>query len=131
MGSGRWGWIVPTGLWELVRPLLPPDKVRPQGGGTANIDHEAVFAAVVYGLVSGCSWRALPPCFGASRATVHRRFLIWSRAGVWGRLHQTVLDRLAAKELLDLSPVVLDSTHVRAKKCPYGLRQAVAGAGGW
>ncbi len=116
MGSGRWGWIVPAGLWELVRPLLPPDRVRPQGGGTANIDHEAVFAAVVYVLVSGCSWRALPPCFGASRATVHRRFLIWSRAGVWGRLHQAVLDKLAAKELLDLSRVVLTPLTCGRKK---------------
>ncbi len=34
--------------------------VRPQGGGVANIDDEAVFAAIIYVLVSGCAWRALP-----------------------------------------------------------------------
>ncbi|MEU2358698.1 IS5 family transposase [Streptomyces misionensis] len=56
MGSERWGWIVPEGLWEIVRPLLPPARVRPQGGGVANIDDEAVFAAIVYVLVSGCAW---------------------------------------------------------------------------
>jgi hypothetical protein len=50
----------------------------------ANIDDEAVFAAIIYVLVSGCAWRTLPPRFGASKSTVHRRFLIWSRAGVWG-----------------------------------------------
>jgi transposase len=103
-------------LWEIVRPLLPAARVRPQGGGTANIDDEAVFAAIVYVLTSGCAWRHLPPCFGASKSTVHRRFLIWSRAGVWGRLHQAVLDKLADQGLLDLSRVVLDSAHVRAKK---------------
>ncbi|MFE7302440.1 transposase [Streptomyces sp. NPDC057579] len=59
MGSGRWGWIVPEGIWEIVRPLLPPARVRPQGGGIANIDDEAVFAAIIYVLVSGCAWRAL------------------------------------------------------------------------
>ncbi|MFI6474845.1 IS5 family transposase, partial [Streptomyces sp. NPDC050516] len=75
-----------------------------------------VFAAIVYVLVSGCAWRALPPCFGISKSTAHRGFLIWSRAGVWGRLHQAVLDRLAEKDLLDLSRVVLDTAHVRAKK---------------
>ena len=116
MGSNRWGWIVPDGLWELARPLLPAPRIRPQGGGPVNIDDEAVFAAVIYVLVSGCSWRALPPCFGASKSTVHRRFLSWSRAGVWARLHQAVLDKLAEKDLLDLSRVVLDSAHVRAKK---------------
>ncbi|MFE4654892.1 IS5 family transposase [Streptomyces sp. NPDC056707] len=116
MGSGRWGWVVPDGLWELAAPLLPAARVRPQGGGVANIDDEAVFAAIVYVLVSGCAWRALPPCFGASKSTVHRRFVIWSRAGVWGRLHQKVLQLLDEQGLVDLSRVVLDSAHVRAKK---------------
>jgi transposase len=116
MGSGRWGWIVPDGLWEIAKPLLPPARVRPQGGGVANIDDEAVFAAIIYVLVSGCAWRALPPCFGASKSTVHRRFAIWSRAGVWGRLHQKVLQLLDERNLVDLSRAVLDSAHVRAKK---------------
>ncbi|GGU93950.1 hypothetical protein GCM10010182_07260 [Actinomadura cremea] len=116
MSEGRWDWVVPEGLWEVVRPLLPPPRVRPQGGGTANIDDEAVFAAIVYVLTSGCAWRSLPPCFGASKSTVHRRFTIWSRAGVWARLHQVLLDRLADEGLLDLSRIILDSAHVRAKK---------------
>lgn len=55
MGSGLWGWILPVGLWEIARPLLPSARVRPQGGGVANIDDEAVFAAIVYVLVSGCT----------------------------------------------------------------------------
>jgi len=116
MGSARWDWIVPDGLWEIAEPLLPAARVRPQGGGVANIDDEAVFAAIIYVLVSGCAWRALPPCFGASKSTVHRRFVIWSRAGVWGRLHRRVLQLLDEQGLVDLSRVVLDSAHVRTKK---------------
>ncbi|MQS10217.1 IS5 family transposase [Streptomyces alkaliphilus] len=115
MGRGRWGWIVPDGLWELVEPLLPPERVRPQGGGTRNIPDEAVLAAIVYVLTSGCAWRHLPPCFGISKSTAHRRFLIWSRAGVWARLHRAVLDQLAAADLLDLSRVLIDTAHLRAK----------------
>lgn len=99
-----------------MRSLLPSSGVRPQGGGTQNIDDEAVFAAIVSVLTSGCAWRHLPPCFGASKSTVHRRFLIWSRAGVWGRLHEAILDLLADRGLLDLSRVLLDTAHVRAKK---------------
>ena len=67
MVEGRWSSIVPAGLWELARSLLPAARVRPQGGGVRNIDDAAVFAAIVYVLVSGCAWRALPPCFGASK----------------------------------------------------------------
>ncbi|MGW0662181.1 IS5 family transposase [Streptodolium elevatio] len=116
MGSSGWGWIVPDGLWEVVEPLLPPARVRPQGGGTANIDDEAVFAAVVYVLTSGCAWRHLPPCFGASKSTVHRRFTIWSESGLWGRLHRRLRELLADAGLVDLSRVLVDTAHVRAKK---------------
>lgn len=69
-------------MWEIVRPLLPPPRVRPQDGGVADIDDEAVFAAIICVLVSGCAWRALPPCFRARKSTVRHRFLIWSRADV-------------------------------------------------
>lgn len=41
--------------------------------------------------------------------------MIWSRAGVWGRLHRAVLDKLAVKDLIDLSRMVPDTAHVRAK----------------
>ncbi|MFE6946649.1 IS5 family transposase [Streptomyces chartreusis] len=115
MGGDSWAWIVPDGLWEIAEPLIPPSKVRPQGGGTQDMTDQTLFAAIIYVLVSGCAWRALPPCFGVSKSTAHRRFLIWSRAGVWGRLHEAVLHRLEDVGLLDLSRVVLDSAHVRAK----------------
>ncbi|MER5201489.1 transposase, partial [Streptomyces sp. NPDC002755] len=129
MGSGCWGWIVPDGLWEIAKPLLPSARLRPQGGGAANTDDGAVFAAIIYVLVSGCAWRALPPCFGASKSTVHRRFAIWSRAGVWGRLHQKVLQLLDGHELIDLSRAVLDSAHVRAKKVPLWFSSSRSGCG--
>jgi transposase len=116
MGRGTWSWIVPDGLWEIAKPLIPPSKVRPQGGGTQDMPDETLFAAIIYVLVSGCAWRALPPCFGISKSTAHRRFLIWSRAGVWGRLHEAVLHRLDDAGLIDVTRVVLDTAHVRAKK---------------
>ncbi|MFF1373640.1 IS5 family transposase [Streptomyces virginiae] len=116
MGRGTWSWIAPDGLWEIAEPLIPPSKVRPQGGGTQDTPDETLFAAIIYVLVSGCAWRSLPPCFGISKSTAHRRFLIWSRAGVWGRLHEEILHRLDDAGLLDLSRAVLDSAHVRAKK---------------
>ncbi|MFF2197844.1 transposase, partial [Streptomyces sp. NPDC058157] len=64
MGRGTWSWIVPDGLWEIAEPLIPPSRVRPQGGGTPDTPDETLFAAIIYVLVSGCAWRMLPPCFG-------------------------------------------------------------------
>lgn len=116
MGRGTWSWIVPDGLWEIAKPLIPPSMVRPQGGGTQDTPDETLFATIIYVLVSGCACRQLPPCFGISKSTAHRRFLIWSRAGVWGRLHEAVLHRLDDVGLVDVTRVVLDTAHVRARK---------------
>lgn len=108
--------LVPDGLWALVAPLLPSFRPRRQGGGTPPLDERAVFAAVVYVLTSGCAWRHLPPTFGVSPATAHRRFATWTKAGVWRRLHRAVLDELGARGELDWSSVIVDAASVRAKK---------------
>ncbi|MER6983001.1 transposase [Streptomyces carpinensis] len=89
--------LVPDELWELAAPLLPSFAARPQGGGTAPCDERAVFTAVVYVLTSGCAWRHLPPTFGTSPATAHRRFTVWTEAGLWRRLHRAVLDELGCR----------------------------------
>ncbi|WP_064059888.1 IS5 family transposase, partial [Rhodococcus rhodochrous] len=70
--------LVPDALWEIVEPLLPEFRARPQGGGRAAIDDRAVFTAIVYVLTSGCAWRHLPPSFGVSGPTAHRRFTAWA-----------------------------------------------------
>jgi len=73
---------------------------------------------------------ALPPCSGTSKSTAHRRFLIRSRAGVRGRIHEEILHRLDDAGLLHLSRTVLGSAHMRSKKGrthrsgPRGLEQA-------
>src|SRR3712207_8951233 len=56
--------LVPDGLWAIVEPLLPPQRERPQGGGTRYVDDRAVFTAIVYVLTTGCAWRHLPAEFG-------------------------------------------------------------------
>nr|AIU93877.1 hypothetical protein LRS1606.443 [Rhodococcus sp. NS1] len=69
-------WTVPDALWEIVEPLLSGFRAWPQGGGRAAIDDRAVFTAIVYVLTSGCAWWHLPPSFGVSVPTAHRRFTI-------------------------------------------------------
>ncbi|KSZ55919.1 transposase [Rhodococcus pyridinivorans KG-16] len=108
--------LVPDALWEIAEPLLPGFSPRPQGGGRAPLDNRAVFTAVVYVLTSGCAWRDLPPSFGVSVPTAHRRFAAWVKSGVFDELHRQVLDRLGSAGELDWSAAILDAAHVRAKK---------------
>ena len=93
--------LVPDELWALVEPLIPPAKTRPQGGGMSRVDDRAVFTAIVFVLTSGCAWRHLPPSFGVTVPTAHRRFTEWTQAGLWRRLHQAVLDELGSRGLID------------------------------
>jgi transposase len=108
--------LVPDGLWQIVEPLIPPQRERPQGGGTRHVEDRAVFSAIVYVLTTGCAWRHLPAEFGVSPATAHRRFVAWTQAGLWRRLHREVLDRLGEQGRVDWSRAVVDAASVRAKK---------------
>jgi transposase len=95
---------------------MPSFVARPQGGGRAPVADRAVFTAVVYVLTSGCPWRLLPPSFGVTVPTAHRRFTEWTKAGLWRRLHQAVLDELVSQGLIDWSRAVVDGAAVRAKR---------------
>src|SRR3712207_340042 len=109
---------------------MPPQRERPQGGGIRYVDDRTVFAAIVYVLTTGCAWRRLPAEFGVSQATAHRRFVAWSRAGLWRRLHQAVLDRLGEQAAIDWSRAVVHAASVRAKKMTCGGTPS-AQAHGW
>src|SRR4051812_50088687 len=110
--------LVPDGLWEIVEPLLPPQRERRQGGGTRYVEDRAVFTAIVYVLTTGCAWRHLPTEFGVSKATAHRRFVAWTQAGLWRRLHRAVLDRLGGRGAIRRSPPGGGAGRGRAEKGP-------------
>ncbi|MFD5433498.1 IS5 family transposase [Kitasatospora sp. NPDC127067] len=77
--------------------VVPAAPTRPQGGGRRRYGDREVLAAIVFVATSGCTWAQLPPCFGPSGPTAHRRFTEWSRARVWAKLHRVVLDELGAR----------------------------------
>lgn len=106
----------PESLWRLAEGVLPAHPQRHQGGGRRRGDDRAILAAILYVLQSGCSWRSLPASFGVARATAHRRFTEWTRAGVFDALHRATLDVLGAAGQIDWSRASIDAMHVRAVK---------------
>ncbi|MGP3954047.1 IS5 family transposase [Streptomyces sp. 7N604] len=108
--------LVPDELWELFQRVVPPAPVRPQGGGRRRHGDREVLAAIVFVATSGCTWQQLPPSFGPSGATAHRRFSEWRKARVWAKLHRLVLDELGARGELDWTRCAIDSVNMRALK---------------
>lgn len=75
--------LVPDRLWEMFQQVAPAAPTRPQGGGRRRYGDREVLAAIVFVATTGCAWRRLPPVFGPSGPTAHRRFTEWSQARVW------------------------------------------------
>ncbi|KOX22045.1 transposase [Nocardiopsis sp. NRRL B-16309] len=108
--------LVPDELWELFQRVVPEAPTRPQGGGRRRHGDREVLAAIIFVATSGCTWAQLPPVFGRSGPTAHRRFTGWTRARVWAKLHRLVLDELGSRGEVDWSRCAIDSVNMRALK---------------
>jgi transposase len=108
--------LVDDELWAVVEPLLPPPKRRrKRHPGRKPLDDRAVFTGILFVLQSGIPWEMLPQEMGCgSGMTCWRRLRQWQRAGVWDRLHRTLLDRLRGADKIDFSRVIADSSSIRA-----------------
>ena len=108
--------LVTDELWAVVAPLLPPprrDKVKP---GRPRVPDRAALAGILFVLKTGIPWEYLPREMGCgSGMTCWRRLRDWQAAGVWHRLHTTLLDRLGEGDAIDWSRASMDSASVPAK----------------
>lgn len=107
--------LVSDALWATIEPLLPPEPAKPKGG-RPRVDDRAALAGILFVLRSGIPWEMLPAEIGCSGMTCWRRLRDWQAAGVWTRLHRTLLERLADADQLDWSRAALDSSSIAAKK---------------
>jgi transposase len=108
--------LLPDALWAIVEPLLPPDPPKPKGG-RPRVPDRACLTGILFVLKSGIPWELLPLEMGCgSGVTCWRRLRDWQVAGVWERLHQTLLDRLGEADRIDWSRASLDSASVPAKR---------------
>ena len=107
--------LVPDELWQLFQRVVPEPPSRPQGGGRRRHGDREVLAAIVFVATSGCTWQQLPSAsFGPSGATVHRRFVEWSKAGVWTELRRLLRKELGIRDEQEWSRCAIDSVNARA-----------------
>ena len=108
--------LVPDELWAIVAPLLPPEPPKPKGG-RPRVSDRAALTGIIFVLRSGIPWEMLPQEMGCgSGMTCWRRLRDWQEAGVWERLHRTLLDRLGDAGQIDWGRACLDSASVPAKR---------------
>ena len=108
--------LVPDDLWAIIAPLLPSEPAKPKGG-RPRIPNRACLTGILFVLRSGIPWELLPPEMGCgSGVTCWRRLRDWQEAGVWDRLHRTLLDRLGEADRIDWARASLDRASVPAKR---------------
>ena len=108
--------LVPDDLWEAIEPILPKEPPKPKGG-RPRVPNRAALGGIIFVLRTGCPWRLLPKELGCGNGTTcWRRLRDWQEAGVWERLHTTVLNWLGDEAAIDWSRASVDSLSVRAKR---------------
>ncbi len=106
--------LISDELWDIIEPLLPPEPPKPKGGRPRVSDRRAL-TGILFVLKTGIPWEYLPQEMGCgSGMTCWRRLRDWQEAGVWDKLHRTLLDRLGQADRIDWSRASLDSASVPA-----------------
>jgi putative transposase len=97
--------------WELVAPLIPPEK---EGGRPRTTDMREVVNAIFYLNRTGCRWDMLPHDFPAP-STVYKYFRLFLKKGVWPAIHDVLYPELRVKMGREPQPTaaIADSQSVK------------------
>jgi len=105
--------LVTDDLWALVEPLIPKRQPSPKGGQPP-VSDRVCLRGILFVLKSGIPWEDFPQEMGCCGMTLWNRLKTWKQAGVWQRMHQTILDKMRRDDQIDIARVVVDSTSIRA-----------------
>jgi transposase len=106
-------------VWSAVEPLLPerPSDTHPLGCHRPRRSDRECFEAILFRLVTGCSWDVVGRLGKGSETTLRRRFNEWTAAGVFDALVEEALNGYDRIIGLDLSEVAVDGSQ---HKAPFG-----------
>jgi transposase len=112
--------LVSQKLWRELEPLVPKAARSPKGGRPPLSDR-AAFNGILFVLFTGIPWEELPQELGwGSGMTCWRRLRHWQKAGVWDKLHHTLLNRLRQYDQIDWHRASIDAASVAS---PRGVRR--------
>src|SRR3989344_4133697 len=83
MVSRNDGWRISDAVWKQMEPLIPPPKKHPLGCHRPRVPDRTAMNAVFFVLRTGCQWDALDATGICKHSAAHRRFMEWTRAGVF------------------------------------------------
>lgn len=107
--------ILDDRLWEIIEPLLPAKKRRFRYPGRKQMSNRQALTGILFVLKTGIGWEDLPQEMGCGCGmTCWRRLQDWHAAGIWDKIHRTLLSKLHQADQIDFSRAIVDSSSVRA-----------------
>lgn len=103
---------IPDDLWNLIEPILPPDK-PPGSNGRPRVPNRTVLNGILYVLRTGGQWKMIPRQY-SSASTCHLRFQTWTRAGIFKRIWRVCLKHYDDLKGIDWQFQSMDSATVSA-----------------
>jgi transposase len=100
--------------WLLIADIFPVPVPDPRGG-RPRIDARRCLEGILWVLRSGARWKDLPRSF-PSYVTCWRRFVEWSKAGVWDQTWRQLVEQLDRRGDVDWEQGFADGTFASAKK---------------
>ena len=106
-------------IWAAVAPLIPKRPVadHPLGCHRPRLSDRLCFEAILFRLVTGCSWDVAGRLGKGSETTLRNRRDEWVTAGVFDRLVEEALAGYDKIIGLDLTEVSIDGSQ---HKAPFG-----------
>lgn len=100
-------------FWKEVRKIIPQKRSsrRPRKSS------KKIMKALFFILRTGIQWKALPPTFGVSASTVHRRFQEWIKDGIFLKFWTKVLEKYQRKNHTMMQWTAIDAS---VSKAPLG-----------
>ena len=105
---------IPDELWDRIAVWIPKRRRSPKGGRPP-VSYRVAMSGILYRLRTGCQWDAIPAEFG-SRSTCYRRFVEWTKAGVFQMMYVEMLLYYDEQRGIDWTWCSLDSASVKAPK---------------
>lgn len=122
-------WEITETFWEAVKDIIPvptrtADKEykRAVGGGRKPMNPKTVLAAIFFVLRTGIQWKALPKEYGSS-SSVHKYFMLWSKAGVFEKMRSLGLREYDEVKGIERERQSVDASNV---KSPLGKEEVGA-----
>lgn len=107
--------MIPDNVWNEISTVIPRKKSKV---GRPPSDPKIVLSGVFYIMVTGAQWHKLPDYYGRP-TTVHGRFRIWVKTGVFYQILSKSID-IAVQQFGDPECFISDTTSAKSPFAKFG-----------